>query len=472
MSSTQRSGAAAAILASILALACGDAAPPPSEEAEIAVPEPDTTDMEPQVERRLEETRTAVLQAPASAAAWGRLGMVAHAHELWDEAIVAYRRAEKLDRSDERWPYFLGDVLTAVGTDLPGAAEAFRRAMALRPEYGPAHMRLGNVLLSQGQLEEAARELERALELAPDLHPARVALAQIRLSQRELERAAELLERVLEEEPRHGRALSTLGQVYMRLGRRDEARDIAQRARDADLYNLYSDPLMSEVVAEGISSVLVWERAQAFFEDGNYEQAVRGLREVVRLKPSNTEARHQLAVALGHVGDLPGSRRQLERTLALAPERTEALVQLASVELDLENPQAAIGHLERYLALRPDDTEARWLLGRAQRLAGSPAAALATFEETAAMAARVPPWAHNEWGSALAETGQMRAALEEFEAALAADPDNAQALFYLGLVQEGVGRLDEAAAYYCRSMSAQANRPAAERLQALGHRCR
>ena len=41
------------------------------------------------VEQRLRETRGEVLTARSSAEAWGRLGMVAHAHELWDEALVA-----------------------------------------------------------------------------------------------------------------------------------------------------------------------------------------------------------------------------------------------------------------------------------------------------------------------------------------------------------------------------------------------
>ena len=40
--------------------------------------------------------------------------MVTHAHELWDEALVAYRQAERLDLEDERWPYYLGDVLSVV----------------------------------------------------------------------------------------------------------------------------------------------------------------------------------------------------------------------------------------------------------------------------------------------------------------------------------------------------------------------
>jgi tetratricopeptide (TPR) repeat protein len=453
-------------------MACGQAPSKPTVDAVADVPEPDMSQMEPQVEERLSETRSAVVRSPGSADAWGRFGMVAHAHELWDEAAAAYRQARELDPTNVRWPYYLGDVLSVEGTDLEGAADAFRAAMELRRDYGPAHMRLGNVLLAADRGAEAAIELERALELAPDLQPARVSLGQIRLAQGELEAAASLLEEVLERAPRHGQALSTLAQVYMRLGKPAEAREIAGRARSAASYNLYSDPLMSEVVAEGRSAVLLWERAKSFLDNGNYEQAVLGLRQVVELQPSNADAHHELAVAYGNLGDVGRSRIHLERTVALDPDLAGARILLAMIHLEERDPAAAVPHLRRALELEPEDPEAGWLLGKAQVLSGELAAGIASFEAERTKQEIVPGWAHNEWGSALAQSGRPDDALVHFRAALAADPDDPQALFYSGLVLEGLGRVEEAVESYCRSMAAQANPPAAARLDALGSRCR
>jgi tetratricopeptide (TPR) repeat protein len=431
--------------------------------------------MEPQVAERLRQTRQAALSAPPSAAAWGRFGMVAHAHELWDEALVAYRQAEKLDPDDERWPYFLGDVLSVVGTDPEEAIAAFRRAMARRKDYAPAHLRLGRSLRAAGRDAEAARELQRALELAPDLQPARVALAQILLAEGDTERAVEHLEEILRVRPRHGQALAALGQAYMRLGRRDEAREIAERARDASEFNLYSDPLMAQVAEESVSSAVLWDRAKALLDNGRYEPAAQGLRQVVELLPDNADVHQQLAVAYGNLGDLDRTRRHLERAVALEPDRVAARIQLATAALDLQDPAAAIPHLRRVLELAPDDPDAGWLLGRALVLTGDVAGGLAAFEaadaRSAADGGEVPVWGHNEWGSALARSGRLDAALARFRAALAADPDDAQALFYTGLVLEGLGRVDEALEHYCRSMEARPSPPAAARLQARGHRC-
>lgn len=427
--------------------------------------------MEAPVAGRFRETRLAVESDPRSAEAWGRFGMVAHAHELWGEARRAYRQAEALDPDDVRWPYFRADVLSVVGTDLDAAAAAFRRALELRPRYAPAYMRLGRVLRGDGEGRAAGVALERALELEPDLQPARVTLAQIRLADGKLELARTMLEEILEAQPRHAQALSTLGQVYMRQGRRDEAREVAERARGAAIYNLFSDPLMSEVVAEGVSSLLLWDRAKAFFDNGEYTQAALGLRQVVGLQPDNTEAHLQLAIALGNLGDLAGSRRHLERTVTLAPQRVDPRVRLAMVHLDAGEPAAAVPHLRHVLGLAPEDQDAGWLLGRALALSGEPAGALAAFETASAAGGEAPGWVHNEWGGALARSGRPEAALEHFAAALEANPRDAQAHFYAGLVREGQGHVDLAVASYCRSLAVEPGSPAASRMQALGRRC-
>ena len=459
-----------ALLAAVFLALAGCGAPSP--EPPVEVPLPDMTEMELQVKKRLEETRAAVLADRQSGRAWGRFGMVAHAHDLWDEATVAYRQAQKLEPESHRWPYYLGDVLSIVGTDLEGAEKAFRRAMALHPDYGPAHMRLGKVLLARGEHAAAGVQLERALELAPDLEPARVSLAQARLAEGELEAAAALLEEILQRSPRHGQALATLGQVYMRLGRRQEARQIAERARDPASYHLYSDPLMDDVVNEGVSAVLLWERAKSFLEDGNYRQAVLGLDRVVGLRPDNPEVHLQLAVAYGGLGELELAGRHLERTVELDPEQADARIRLASFYLEQQSPASAVPHLEKALGLLPERAELHWLLGRARLLAGAPLRALESFEAAAAAGGEAPLWAHNEWGSALAQTGRLEDALDRFQTTLAVDPGNAQALFFSGLALEGLGRVDQAEERYCRSLRAGPNPPAEARLRTLGRSCR
>lgn len=445
---------------------CGE-----TDQPALAVPMPDMTDMEPQVAARLRELERGIEASPRSAEAWGRLGMVMHAHELLDEAATVYARARELDPADERWPYYHGEVLSILGTDLEAAESAFSRFMELHPDYGPAHMRLGKVLVAQGRSEEASLQFERALELEPRLQPAQVALAQLELADGELEAAEQLLEQVLAESPRHEQALTTLGQVYMRQGRRDEAREVAARATHAAAYNLYSDPLMSKMVAEELSSAQIWERAKSFLEHGNYEQAAIGLARVVELTPDNASAHVQLAVAYGHLGRSDRALQHLERSIALEPDSADARTRLGALYLELERPADAVEHLRAVIDLEPEESEAHWLLGRALLRTGGSANAIRVFDSARAAGMSVPPSAHNDWGNALAQTGRPEEALSHFEAALHENPEDPQALFFSGLVYEGRGDLERAVRNYCRSLASDAGSPARQRLQALDRFC-
>ena len=435
------------------------------------IPTPDMTGMEPQVAERLQQLVDQVGEDPDSAAAWGRYGMVLHAHELLDEASPVYARARELDPGDERWAYYHGDVLSLVGTDLEAAIEAFQVFLHERPDYAPAHMRLGKVLVAANRPVEAVTALERALDLAPELQPARVALAQLLLAEGQLERAEELLQAVLAAAPRHEQALTTLSQVYMRLGRPDEAREVARRSGTAAAYNLYDDPLMSEVVAEEVSSVQIWERAKSFLDNGNYEQAAIGLARVIELTPDNAAAHLQLAVALGQLGRPEQALQHLEHSVRLQPESADARRRLGGLYLQLNRPDQAVEHLRAALGLDADAVQTSWLLGSALVQTGRTIEAIDTFAKAAAEADRVPEQAHIDWGNALAQTGRADAALEHFESALEENPDSPQALFFAGLVYEGRGDLAQAGGLYCRSLANDPGSPAGQRIQILGAVC-
>jgi hypothetical protein len=57
------------------------------------IPDPATDAMEPQVREKLVSAREAVMEDIGSSDAWGRLGMVFHAHYLETEATPCYASA-------------------------------------------------------------------------------------------------------------------------------------------------------------------------------------------------------------------------------------------------------------------------------------------------------------------------------------------------------------------------------------------
>lgn len=451
------------------------------EEPPVPIPQPEVAEMESQVRQKIDDARAAIEAEPRSADAWGKLGMIFHIHDLFDEGTVAYEQAVALAPDEVRWPYYLGALKATVGTDLEGAEANLRRAVEMRSDYGPAYMRLGNVLVAKGDTDGAAETFAKALELEPELHPARVGLGQARLAQDRLDEAVELLEAVLEVQPRNSRALASLGQAYSRLGRRDEARAMADRTRDAADYNLYDDPMMAKVIAEGASSTLIWERAKAFLENADYPQALAGLKQVVRLQPENPGVQHQLAFVYRELGQNDRALPHLAKAVRLEPERADARVQLGVMLLDAERPGEALSHLRAVYNGEATETEegseavdrieVGWLLGRALLRTGAAPEALGVFETTAqrstAAGVPIPVSAHNEWGNVLAQSGRIEEAAGHFEAALKLEPRNPESLYYMGLIMEAYGRRDDAVRLYRRALESGPNDLVMGRLNAL-----
>lgn len=79
-----------------------------------APPQIDLANVDPAVRRAVESARTAILDRPDSAEAWGKLGMILMAHGLPVAASTAcLAQAERLDRRQPRWPYLEAMVVLA-----------------------------------------------------------------------------------------------------------------------------------------------------------------------------------------------------------------------------------------------------------------------------------------------------------------------------------------------------------------------
>jgi DNA-binding NarL/FixJ family response regulator len=132
-----------------------------------------------------------------------------------------------------------GGILTAAGrwpeaeTELIAAAGCFDQGMSGRREA--AIIRLANLRVRQGRLEEAA-QLLKGLEQHPDVVPT---LAALRLARGEVALARDLLERATEgsdsevptvgESTMAGPLLALLVDVHLEEGNRDDARRVARR---------------------------------------------------------------------------------------------------------------------------------------------------------------------------------------------------------------------------------------------------
>ena len=103
------------------------------------------------------------------------------------------------------------------------AAEAFRRAIALDPEFALPHGNLGVVLHAQGRLDEAMAEYGRAIALHPRYPVFLVNRALARMAQRDLPGAIKDYDQALALDPRSAAAHMGRGVALGMTGRLDQA---------------------------------------------------------------------------------------------------------------------------------------------------------------------------------------------------------------------------------------------------------
>ena len=133
------------------------------------------------------------------------------------EAAAAYRRAIALDPNFAAAPYNLGNLLCDAGR-LPDAEAAYRSALAARADYPDAYNALGTVLQRRGRLADAAEAFRAAAQHAPRWVEPATNLGVALLGLERYDDARQALQAALAIDPSHASAHGNLGAVYLRAG--------------------------------------------------------------------------------------------------------------------------------------------------------------------------------------------------------------------------------------------------------------
>jgi tetratricopeptide (TPR) repeat protein len=372
-------------------------------------PSLDWTGADPAVAAAVEAARVAVRQSPHSASAWGRLGMVLAAHDFATEANTCFQRAEQLDPHDGRWPYYQGTEFCLNDSDV--AVRKLQRAAELLADRSEgARLRLGQILLRQGRLEEAADQFRRVLQTNPENGHAHLNLARIAREQGDLQVCLQHLKQSMKDVYTRKASHLLAAEVYQRLGdsltARQERRLAAQLPKDPD----WPDPLVQEVARLRTGKQARLADAARLLSQSHFQEAAVRLRAIVRDYPDSDWAWYLLGKSRLGQKDLPGAEAALRQAVQLAPASMKAQFYLGVALLLQDKPQAAAVCFRQAIAIQPDYAEAHHNLAHCLLRQGKRKEAIAAFRAALNCKPNYIP-AHLDLAEALLQEGKNAEAL-------------------------------------------------------------
>jgi tetratricopeptide (TPR) repeat protein len=383
----------------------------------------------------------------------GARGLEHHANLRYDDALREYRRACELNPAEWRWSYYNALVHLERG-EAAEAAEALRRVVEVRPDFGLAWWRLAEAEFKQAHSDAADAAYARAeSDPAVSAHAkrgrARVAAARDATSlsntapapaylpprdpmidaladlshssvfllrhaasidlRRDPDRRERAVRRALEVDPGNPDVVYEVGSVLQQLGRPADALPFFQRHLDmvdddqqtlvqigkcyTDLNRLdEAEAALRSALAAGDDAVGYYNLGIVLEQRGRVDDAEQSYRRAVELGPGLARARNNLAGLLAQRGRLEDAAALLTEAIRLDPSMPDAFTNLSAVLL--QQGRYADAARQARLAIEMDP-----------RLAD----------------------AHGNLGVALAQLGDTQQAIQQFDEALRLNPQHASA---------------------------------------------
>lgn len=392
--------------------------------------------------------------------------------------------------SDESLAYKRqGNELLAQG-QLAEAAECYRRAVSISPDYAEGHLNLGFVLNAQERHDEAEPYLERAIALDPGLADAHYLLGTIVRARGNLDKAIAYFNRALELKPDFEMVYRDLSLCLFQVGHDEAARQAIEKAisyypDSVDFHYLRGKALVSagkpdEAIAAYRKVLRSWPgNAEVHFllgnifqKRGDWNEAMVHYREALALQPDYVEACNNLGTVLQELGNLEEAMACYRKVLMFQPSYAQALNNLGAAWQKLGNLEEAMACYRKALALTPASAEVNSNLAIVLHGMGRLDEAVVCYRKTLALKPDFAE-AYNDLANVLREQGHWEEAIACYRKALTLAPNLAQAHNNLGLMFNEQHRLDEALASYRRALqcSPHFHRAQINLLHILQYRC-
>src|SRR6476660_1784614 len=227
------------------------------------------------------------------------------------------------------------------------ALSAFESALRLGPNSWEAHYNLGLALLEHGKSERAVNELRAALRLRPHMAQTHTALGTALSKLGQADKAITEFQVALQLDPTFVPAEDGLAQAL-----------IAQKKYSAAIDYLKTLPA---------SELLQTDLAIAYARNGNVDQAIHILSELIKQNPSSAQAHANLATIYVQQSRYREAAAEFQNALSLDPTDEIALVSYVGTLVILGEFSSASPITQDYLRRKPGDFHAMYLMGVVDR---------------------------------------------------------------------------------------------------------
>jgi tetratricopeptide (TPR) repeat protein len=408
--------------------------------SEVAVPEPDSSTVEPVAQTKLKEFRTRFDQAittnPAPAVraeAWGLLGMAYFAYEFPAAAAACFTNAVFHTPADHRAWYGLAECRFEED-DFAGAVTAMQTALqqmqgatnATRADQNSARRFLGDSLERLGRVPEAIEQFQIVLQSEPrDLYSLVKAGQLHSLSGGGLG-AVHFLESALKRAPKNQTIRSLLAQEYRRSGMTNAppptATPLDQGTPQASPV-VRPDPWRRAAAGLVESPTVFVRRGNQFARRGQPLRAIAAYESALRLEPTNNTAAINLTSALLSTRRADDARRVVEEVAARGDNSEELRYNLALARVATGATNEAMAVVQQWRRDRPDEPLALQLEATIREKSGDLSGAQRALEQYLALKPGAAPMAVR-LARLQARTGNPAAARSTLQTALDQSPGN------------------------------------------------
>jgi len=358
---------------------------------------------------RAAEALSAVPDASRSAKLYSALGYTYEQRKEYKQAITAYRKAIELDRDNLDAIRGLAQNLLNDGqTD--AALEQYKIIAESNPEDAQTYLRMAEIYRRNGKFDLALDNLKKAESMVQDSMEVPYNIAA----------------------------------VYQAQGRYDEAAEVLQ-----DLVKKTDKPDNSYSQSEKNNRAVFLERLGTVYRDNNNQQlALETFRKMLPLGDDNAERGYQQII------DTYQEAKQWQKAADVAKEATQKLPNDRGLKMvyaaqlaDMGQPDTGLNQVKSLLNGTPQDREVYINLAQMNSRLKRWPEAQAALDKAAQLSTKEEDKQYVEFlrGSTYERQKKYDQAEEVFRKILAADPQNAAVLNYLGYMLADRGaKLDEA----------------------------